>query len=576
MRTRTMNNIPDHNSFIITMKDRIYSIVLGLFASIVLVSMPFSSFAQERNEEVTIIAPFQPTISDALKMSFTPEIRPSDMPERSFQFQYLDKQLFAPLTLDPIAPQRYSRLSEDELLRNYVKAGFGNYMTPYLEFFAGSRRSEKYQVNARFKHLSSRGNVKDYGPSAYSHNHASVGGKVFTKDHTLAGKIDYQRDVYHFYGFQPDSFPSMDVEKDSIKQRFQLIGADVSFGSNYEDAKKFAHEIEIGFYNYSDKYETRENNFTAIVNLSKGFDLFRSYPPTVIGLELGMNYTGRKDTVATENPLIFGVKPWVGFDFDQYSLSIGVLVEAEKDSSTSVGIFPVIEGEVVIIEDQLKAFAELKGERVINSFRSLSTENPFIISNPEIRNSTVPIGFGGGVIGNISGFNYFAKAHYRYIKDMPLFVNDTSLVLLNRFEVIYDRVNEFSFEAGGGYEIPGVMHLGLTGIFYGYDTKEELKAWHKPSFKVTLDGSYTFLEKYTIEAAFFLIGPAYYKDYEAGNVITGKLTTSYDLNAGFKYQHNQYFSAFLNLNNILNQRYDLWYRYPCQGFQVMAGLGFSF
>ena len=534
------------------------------------------AFTQERNEEVTIIAPYQPSISDALKMSFTPNPGTPEREEQQFHFNYIDRQLFAPLTLDPVQPARYTKLREEDLLRNYIKAGFGNYTTPYLEFFAGSLRSEKYQLSARFRHLSSQGKIKDVGPSAYSKNEAEINGKLFTRQHTLEGNVEYQRNVYHFYGFQPDSFPGLEVQQDSIRQRFQNIGASASFKSNYQDAKKFAHAFSLGFYNYTDRFESRENLVSANIELAKGFDLFRRNPPAVIGLAMGMEYFGRKDSLGTSSPLLFNVGPWLDFNFEQYRLRLGFEVATEHDSATKLNFFPVISGEVSIVPDNLKAFAEIKGKREVNSFRSLSRENPFIVSDPELRNSITRFSIGGGLMGNTGGFNFLAKASYRNVKDMPLFVNDSSLVLLNRFEVIYDDVNEFSFEAGGGYDIPGTMHAGLTGIFYGYSMKNEMKAWHKPVFKVTLDGSYTFLEKYTVEAAFFLIGPAYYRDFSAGETVAGKLTTSYDLNAGFNYQHNEHFSAFLKLNNILNQRYDLWYRYPTQGFQAMAGLGFSF
>jgi hypothetical protein len=533
-------------------------------------------FSQERNEEVNIIAPYKPSISDAMKLGFSPEVSPGEAQEYEYQFNYIDRQLFAPLTLDPVTPARYSKMREADLLRNYIKGGFGNYTTPYVELFAGSRRSDRFQVSARLKHLSSQGRIKDYGPSAYSKNEAEVNGKLFLENHTLSGKLDYKRDVYHFYGFQPDSFPALEVDKDSLRQRFQNIGAGASFTSNYEDPMKFAHGISLEYYNFSDRFKSTENYVNAGIELAKGFNLFRDFPPSVIGLDLGLDYFNRKDSSNTNSPMYFNARPWVDLNFDQYRLNIGVQLVFENDSSSSFYFIPVVSGEITLIPGSLKVFAELKGDYELNSFRSFARENPFIVSDPEIRNTLSRIGFGGGIAGNAGGFNYYARAYYRNVKDMAFYVNDTSLLLLNRFEVIYDDVNEFSLEVGGGYDIPKTMHVLLSGAFYGYNMKNEIKPWHKPSFRVTLDGSYTFLEKYTIDAAIFLVGPAPYRYFDAGQLSSGQLDTRFDLNAGFNYQHNQYFSAFLKLNNILNQGYELWYRYPTQGFQVMAGLGFSF
>lgn len=534
------------------------------------------SRGQERNEEVTIIAPYQPTISDAFKMNFNPDLPSPEQGARQFQFDYLDKQLFAPITPDEIQPQRYSQMSEEELLRNYIKAGFGNYTTPYLEFFAGSLRSEKFQFSAHLRHLSSQGKVKDRGPSAYSHNLVEIGGKYFTRQHTLSGDIDYARDVYHFYGFEPDSFPSLEIDEDSLKQRFQNIGAGIAFESAYKDKTKLGHRISLGFYNYSDRYGTMENYISPKVTLNKGFDLFRGYPPQVIGMDLGLEYYSRKDSLDKASALLFRLRPWLDMNLDQYRIIAGFEVVTESDSATTVNFFPFIRGEVTILPDQLRAFAELKGGREVNSFKGLSTENPFVTSIPEIRSSVTRISIGGGIKGNAAGLNYFAGVNYRFVEDMPLFVNDTSLLLLNRFDVIYDNVSEFAIEAGAGYELPGTLNLLLSGYYKAYDTKDELKAWHKPSYRLALDGSYTFLRQYSIDASVFLIGPFHYRTFEGTETVAGKSEGAIDLNAGFKYQYNRNFSAFLKVNNILNRHYEVWYGYPTQGIQVLAGLGFSF
>jgi outer membrane receptor protein involved in Fe transport len=49
-----------------------------------------------------------------------------------------------------------------------------------------------------------------------------------------------------------------------------------------------------------------------------------------------------------------------------------------------------------------------------------------------------------------------------------------------------------------------------------------------------------------------------------------------DLGLGAEYRITDRFSAFLKLNNLLNQGYERWYNYPVQGLNVLAGVGFSF
>jgi outer membrane cobalamin receptor len=49
-----------------------------------------------------------------------------------------------------------------------------------------------------------------------------------------------------------------------------------------------------------------------------------------------------------------------------------------------------------------------------------------------------------------------------------------------------------------------------------------------------------------------------------------------DLNLGAHYNINESFSIQLKANNLLLQKYDIWYGYPAQGFNVMGGFTFKF
>ena len=49
-----------------------------------------------------------------------------------------------------------------------------------------------------------------------------------------------------------------------------------------------------------------------------------------------------------------------------------------------------------------------------------------------------------------------------------------------------------------------------------------------------------------------------------------------DLNLGAVYSINDAFSIHLNANNLLAQKYDIWYGYATQGFNAMGGFSFKF
>lgn len=49
-----------------------------------------------------------------------------------------------------------------------------------------------------------------------------------------------------------------------------------------------------------------------------------------------------------------------------------------------------------------------------------------------------------------------------------------------------------------------------------------------------------------------------------------------DLNAGAIYTINDTFSLNVKVNNLLAQRYDIWYGYPAQGINASGGFTFTF
>ncbi|MCD4695055.1 MAG: hypothetical protein K8S16_02345 [Bacteroidales bacterium] len=59
-------------------------------------------------------------------------------------------------------------------------------------------------------------------------------------------------------------------------------------------------------------------------------------------------------------------------------------------------------------------------------------------------------------------------------------------------------------------------------------------------------------------------------------VVAEELAAMIDLNLGFEYRYSKVLSGFLNLNNILGQRYEHWYNYPTYRFNFLLGISYSF
>ena len=60
------------------------------------------------------------------------------------------------------------------------------------------------------------------------------------------------------------------------------------------------------------------------------------------------------------------------------------------------------------------------------------------------------------------------------------------------------------------------------------------------------------------------------------NDINIEMNNINDLNLGAIYEINDSFSLNIKANNILSQKYDIWYGYPAQEINVAGGFTFKF
>jgi len=159
---------------------------------------------------------------------------------------------------------------------------------------------------------------------------------------------------------------------------------------------------------------------------------------------------------------------------------------------------------------------------------------------------------------------------------MPLFVTDTSNMLGNTFDVIYDDASLFQFNGELGFRSKSDFGLLLKAGFYAYSMDKEEKAWHKPQFTAGIETYYIVKDKLTLNLDLTSWSGAKARTFSGQNVVVENLDAWLDLGLGAEYRITDRFSAFLKLNNLLNQGYQKWYNYPTQKFNFLAGVGFSF
>ena len=542
------------------------------------------------NQTYETVSDKQVSIMKPTKISDKIQTIDSIVPIPPITYSILKKQVETNFEVDPIRAASLKIVEKlPKLYQGYVRAGIGNNTTPLLDAYYNANRSKKGGYGFRARHFSSNGGVPDAGFSGFSHNSLSLFGKKFLRDHTLTGSVDYKRDVNHFYGYDvlKDTF-----ERDSIKQRFNYIAASAEYASYFKDSTDLNYDVKVKYYNYNDFYGAKENNVVVGTTLSKYFNKelftldafvdFNNYQAAEI-FTRGNDVTQQVKTEAVNN-VILKLHPQITSRGKNYEINVGLGIYGDIDNTARFHFYPKAQAKYSLFNDIFIPYAGITGEKRRNSFRSLSQANPWVLSNLNLQNSNHAYELYGGIRGTLSSKTAFnLRVAQNKVRDLALFVNDTLYSVENQFGVAYDTVDYFNFSAELLFHQSDKLQVQLRGDYWSYKTERELEAWHLPNYRVGITGTYDLRDKILVRADVFAIGERKARSLNAidgidpvDGVTTVNLKGYVDANLGFEYRYTKRLSAFLNFNNIASQKYQQWYRYRVQGFNVLGGVTYAF
>lgn len=452
-----------------------------------------------------------------------------------------------------------------KLYANYVKAGFGNYVTPYLEGYFSSKRSDKFVYNLHLRHLSSSRGPVSYSRS--SNNIAEVSGTYFLPNVAVDGRLSYQRNRYNFYGYNHEQITQ--VREDSLKLLYNTFNARVAF-RNLNTKSKLNYTAGLNYWNLS---STLANENEILINFKPTYWLKEGQQIEVPGI---YSYSVRKDTIASYGRSFFQIKPAFSYQQDRYKILAGLTFAYASDTvmSPKFHVYPRLYGEYYLKKDELAVFAGLQGAMQKNTLRSFSLQNPWLSFNLPLINTNKTIEIYGGVKGNVlERLNYKAQITYQNYRYLYFFANSASDS--SRFTLLYDPNNTSVVNGllSLSYDFTEKLRAGINANFYHYNTSLGT-AWQRPTTDISFLMTYNLYKK-----IFFNLDIFYLSGIKGKNLMTGQsqaLPNIVDVNAKIDYRFSNVFSAFIQANNILSKKYQRYLYYPVKGINVLVGVSYAF
>ncbi len=292
---------------------------------------------------------------------------------------------------------------------------------------------------------------------------------------------------------------------------------------------------------------------------------------------------------AAKNYYVIDVNPYYVLERPRFDLRLGVKSSFSIGQGRAFAPSPDIRFDWRAVPDFFALYIGAGGDYRLNTMNDIFRENCYFNPNALVNATYTPVNFyAGAVVKPVAGLLFDVYVDYSIITDQYFYVNKSyvnrgmsssvlpaadSLLLTNQFDAVYS--NAQLLKAGGrlAYTYHDRFFTQLSGSYNHWSVSKFDYAWYKPGWELNFDVNYRIIPQLNVYANLYAAGKRY---ADMGRTAPVKLDPIIHINLGASYDVMDWMSVFLRFNNLINNKYQLWAGYEAQGFNVMAGVGFSF
>ena len=494
---------------------------------------------------------------------------------------------------------------------SYFQLGMGNFGKILADGTISTQLENGLEVGADVHYISTEGLKKIYD---WRSKQSSANLGAFLNSYGEKGKLsvnaDYGLNDYNYYGIYALTPASAEVDLKQKTNRIKVNGY-YDFYSN-----EILNDVRVKSSFLSDHFDAKENQAEILANLSKHGVALPSFDGVDMNADLGLNVETVKTDFAllNENSSQFlnaTLAPKVTFFKGNSYLMIGSnfsfvnektsnLIVAEQVKNNKTYWFPKAELQFAAT-DEFKFYAGVDGGLKLNTYADLLEQNPYLVSDQELRATETKYKFYFGLRGDVNQqIKYDFSAGFGKMNDILFFKannlfnqnvdhNRPAYDFANTFSAVYDNGTISEAKASVQYFPLANLAFDAELNFEKYNLDNTENIYYKPLVRASLGGKYLMLDKkLTLGAkAIFStdqttnsfemnnggINPNVFLSNENNNDKVGGFA---DLNLSAEYKVHKNFSIFAHGNNLLNTNYQTFKGYKVLGAQILGGVKISF
>lgn len=561
------------------------------------------------NREMTLEREYDPSVGDANKVNTLPVIKEPEA--RKIPIDYSDYTLAADpdreISVLP-AGQIMTAMDYDKR-RGYLNFGMGTRMNIGGDLGYHILNTEKDRLSVHFSHRSTNGNVKyiqredEKVKAKLNDNLGGIDFRHAFDKLTLNMGLKYGYSAFNYYGLPMDDGSGV-VKKNADRetnQVHQTIAATIGFES--KEGATIGYLLDLGYINFAPKYGwgksydgPKENTFDVKFDVSGAFN--GNMRAGLGGQVEYFNYSipMRKNPSGSESPLYsfenhaeIMLSPYYKVEGDTWNVKLGANVMLATGNDNQFMASPNVEADVEVA-DKTQLYLTAGGKLYSNSLYEISRINRYTNPTVEIAPSRNWLDALVGIKSGVApGFWFDIFAGYKMTSSDVLFLPTRQFDDMNfgNFSEVMSDIDTKRLFAGVNlkYSYQELFEITLKGVYnnwkanygdawIGGEPNAELEhAWGKPEMEINAGLTVRPIDKLSLGLDYYLATGRYtelegFKAYKMNNIN--------ELNFTGSYAFSKTFGFYVRLTNVLCQKYELYYGYPVQSFNAMAGVNINF
>ena len=554
------------------------------------------------NREMTLEREYDPSVQDANKVNTLPAVKEPTVKKRAIDYAVFavptepEKQISVLPSGKIMADMDYNKR------RGYLNLAAGMNLNINGDFGYHILSTEKDNLNVYLSHRSTNGNI-DY---------IQIDDKVKAKLNDNLGGLNYKHKFekavfnigakYGYSGFNYYGLPvtgnleevgtNLDLADRTTNQVNQTIGANIGIESEDEEAP-FGYMVDFDYINFSHKYGAdaksdgpTENTFELKFNLFAPFG--GNQRIGLAGLAEYFSYN-LPERCSFENHAEVILNPYYTIEGDIWNLKLGAKAMIVTGENSKFAASPDIAFDVEVA-DKTVFYLKADGKLYSNSMYETALVNRYVNPTEELMPSRNWLDANLGIkSGVVPGFWFDVFAGYKITSSDVLYLPSRVFEQdgFGNFAEAMSDINTKRFFAGVNlkYNYQKLFEINLKGVYnnwkanygdswIGGEANAELdRVWGKPTAEINAGVTVRPIDKLAVDVNYYLATGRY---TQLGGYEEVNLNNINELNIRGMYNINKTFSVNVQLNNVLFQKYDIYYGYPAQGFNLMGGINVNF